>query len=87
MGLAGEDVMDARRQVPSLGATIRAARERLRYPMRRIADAVGVSVPFLSDLERDRRSASEAVIRGIARELGTDEEETLATAGRIGSGT
>lgn len=52
--------------VKTLGDAVRFLRERKGISLRQLATQIGISAPFLSDLERDRR--------------GTDKLQQLATA-------
>src|SRR6478735_7232728 len=49
-----------------LGAIIREQRELAELPMRQLAKAVGISNPYLSQIERGLRAPSEAVAEAIA---------------------
>ncbi len=42
-----------------LGANLRTLREKAGLSLRKVADRLGVSVPYLSDLERGRRNWTE----------------------------
>ena len=42
-----------------LGAKLRTLREKAGLSLRKVADRLGVSVPYLSDLERGRRNWTE----------------------------
>ena len=53
----------------TLGREIRRLRTLSGTSLRRFAQAVGVSAPHLSDIERDRRRPSRELLRTIAREL------------------
>jgi transcriptional regulator with XRE-family HTH domain len=66
---------------PSLGAIIRRQRELAALPMRQLAEAVGISNPYLSQIERDLRAPSDAVLAAIARTLQTTANELYAQAG------
>lgn len=64
----------------SLGELIRKQREFAELPMRQLADMVGISIPYLSQIERDLREPSEKVLDGIARSLQTSADELSAAA-------
>jgi transcriptional regulator with XRE-family HTH domain len=51
------------------GTAIRAIREAQRRSLRSVADSVGISPGYLSDLERGVRGAAPETIQRIAREL------------------
>ncbi len=52
-----------------LGEIIRRQRELSALSMRQFADLVGISNPYLSQIERGLRDPSEKVLEGIARSL------------------
>jgi len=51
--------------------------------MRALADTVGISNPYLSQIERDLRAPSEAVLGAIAETLQTTADELYAQAGFV----
>jgi transcriptional regulator with XRE-family HTH domain len=53
----------------SLGDFIRRQRELSEVSMRQFADVVGISNPYLSQIERGLRAPSEQVVRSIAEAL------------------
>jgi len=59
--------------IKTLGEAIRFIREKRDMSLRSLARDVGVSAPFLSDVEHGRRSTDR--ISEFARVLGCDEEE------------
>lgn len=58
----------------SLGQTIRDLREERDISLRELKKLVGVSAPYLSDIELGRRFPSEDVLQKIAHALGVDFE-------------
>jgi transcriptional regulator with XRE-family HTH domain len=62
-----------------LGAFIRRQRELQKLSMRQLADLVGISNPYLSQIERGLREPSEKVVDALARNL---EISTEALSGR-----
>jgi transcriptional regulator with XRE-family HTH domain len=80
-----------------LGEIIRRQRELSALSMRQFADLVGISNPYLSQIERGLREPSERVLEGIAKSLQIpvqalreqaglhvdDEEETPAVVAAI----
>ena len=64
-----------------LGAIIRRQRELAALPMRQLASAVGISNPYLSQIERGLRAPSEAVMTAIADSLSTTVDALYAEAG------
>jgi len=65
----------------ALGAIIRRQRELAELPMRQLAAAVGISNPYLSQIERGLRAPSEAVLNAIADSLSTTADALFAEAG------
>jgi transcriptional regulator with XRE-family HTH domain len=68
---------------PSLGSIIRRQRELASLSMRALAETVGISNPYLSQIERDLRAPSEAVLSAIAESLQTTADELYAQAGFV----
>ena len=66
-----------------LGRIIRAQRELAALPMRELAAAVGISNPYLSQIERGLRAPSEAVLTAIADSLETSVQRLYADAGFV----
>lgn len=66
---------------PSLGEIIRHRREQAELPVRRLASMVGISGPYLSQIERGLRAPSERVLRGIAGALRTTADALRGEAG------
>ncbi|NLG47865.1 helix-turn-helix transcriptional regulator [Gordonia sp. (in: high G+C Gram-positive bacteria)] len=56
-------------QPPSLGELIRTQRELTAMPMRKLAEIVGISNPYLSQIERNLREPSDKVLEAIADQL------------------
>lgn len=67
----------------SLGEIIRRQRELAALPMRQLADAVGISNPYLSQIERGLREPSEAVLDAIAESLATTADALYTEAGYV----
>jgi transcriptional regulator with XRE-family HTH domain len=67
----------------ALGSIIRRQRELAELPMRQLAAAVGISNPYLSQIERGLRAPSEAVLNAIADALQTTAEALYAEAGFV----
>lgn len=67
----------------TLGAIIRRQREVAAQPIRQFASAVGISGPYLSQIERGLRAPSEAVLNAIATSLQTTSEALYAEAGYL----
>jgi len=58
----------------ALGKLLREARQQRGKVLSEIAKAAGVSVPFLSDLERGKRAIGPKRLDSLARALGLDPE-------------
>jgi transcriptional regulator with XRE-family HTH domain len=65
-----------------LGEVIRSQRELAKLPMRRLADMVGISNPYLSQIERGLRAPSEHVLQAIAASLRTSADTLIGLAAR-----
>ena len=68
------------RYIPMLGDVIRRQRELAELPMRRLAAMVGISNPYLSQIEHGLRAPSERVLHAIARSLRTSADTLLELA-------
>ena len=66
-----------------LGRIIRAQRELAELPMRQFAAAVGISNPYLSQIERGLRAPSDSVLTAIADSLETSVQRLYADAGFV----
>ena len=64
-----------------LGEIIRRQRELSALSMRQFADLVGISNPYLSQIERGLREPSERVLEGIARSLQVPVDALYEQAG------
>jgi transcriptional regulator with XRE-family HTH domain len=65
-----------------LGEYIRRQREMQKLSMRQLADLVGISNPYLSQIERGLREPSETVVDAIARNLELSAEALYEHGGR-----
>lgn len=71
--MPGKDPID---DLPSsLGELIRKQRQLAELPMRQLASMVGISNPYLSQIENGLRAPSEQVLDNIARSLGLSPED------------
>jgi transcriptional regulator with XRE-family HTH domain len=68
-------------RVPTLGEIIRRQRELSAMSMRQFAEMVGISNPYLSQIERGLREPSEKVVEAIARNLDVSAEVLYRQAG------
>jgi transcriptional regulator with XRE-family HTH domain len=66
-----------------LGAIIREQRELLALPMRQLAKSVGISNPYLSQIERGLTAPSEAVVAALAASLDLSVEDLYRRAGYV----
>jgi transcriptional regulator with XRE-family HTH domain len=67
----------------TLGEIIRRQRELNQLSMRQFAQMVGISNPYLSQIERGLREPSERVLDSIARSLAMTADTLYAEAGMI----
>jgi transcriptional regulator with XRE-family HTH domain len=74
------DMADGER-AERLGEIIRRQRELSALSMRQFADLVGISNPYLSQIERGLREPSERVLEGIARSLQVPADALYEQAG------
>jgi transcriptional regulator with XRE-family HTH domain len=65
----------------SLGEIIRRQRELSELSMRQFAQMVGISNPYLSQIERGLREPSDRVVEAIAKSLETSAETLYEQAG------
>src|SRR5919206_4437535 len=72
----------ARPARPSLGEFIRRQRELHELSMRQLSDMVGISNPYLSQIEHGLREPSDRVLQAIARSLKLPTEKLYEQAGR-----
>lgn len=70
---------------PRIGALIRARRRQLHMTLQALGEAAGLSVGFLSQVERDQATPSLGALAGISRGLGVDIDYFIATPS-IGDG-
>ncbi|WP_241962393.1 helix-turn-helix domain-containing protein [Rhodococcus opacus] len=68
---------DDKKPSPTLGELIRQQRELAELPMRQFAAMVGISNPYLSQIERNLREPSERVLDAIAEHLQTSADVLL----------
>lgn len=62
----------------TLGELIRRQRELAELPMRQLAAMVGISNPYLSQIERNLRAPSERVLHAIAEQLHLSADTLVA---------
>jgi transcriptional regulator with XRE-family HTH domain len=66
-----------------LGALIRQQRELAQLPMRELAKMVGISNPYLSQIERGLRAPSDAVLKSITETLEISADDLYRRAGFV----
>lgn len=75
--------MNKQRPRTVLGALIRQQRELAQLPMRELAKMVGISNPYLSQIERGLRAPSDAVLKSIAETLEISADDLYSRAGFV----
>ncbi|MGW3892658.1 helix-turn-helix domain-containing protein [Micromonospora chokoriensis] len=63
-----------------IGGVLRRHRQRQGRTLREVAQSAGVSVPYLSEVERGRKEASSEVLAAICRALGISLADLLGEA-------
>jgi transcriptional regulator with XRE-family HTH domain len=66
-----------------LGTFLRSRREAKGLSTRALANLLGVSWGYISDIEHDRRIPSEAVLARFSKALGVDGRELRILSGRL----
>jgi transcriptional regulator with XRE-family HTH domain len=61
----------------AIGTVLRRLRQTQRRTLQDVADEAGVSMPYLSEIERGRKEASSEILAGICRALGIALPELL----------
>lgn len=61
----------------AIGTVLRRIRQAQGRTLQDVADAAGVSMPYLSEIERGRKEASSEILAGICRALGLGLPELL----------
>ena len=74
-------MIDVEGRWPDLGQFIRAQRDAAQMSVRRLADAAGVSNPYLSQIERGLRKPSAEILQQIAKALRISVETLYVHAG------
>jgi transcriptional regulator with XRE-family HTH domain len=78
--------MASRSTRKSLGAQIKEARIAAGHTLRGLARDLKLSPSYLNDIEYDRRTPSDDVVRQLALFLELDVDALLAAAGKVGIG-
>lgn len=71
------------KQIGDLGGYIRQQRERSAMSLRKLADAAGISNPYLSQIERGLRKPSAEILKSLARALSISAETLYERAGLL----
>jgi transcriptional regulator with XRE-family HTH domain len=71
------------KHVAQLGAYIREQRESAQYSLRQLAQAAGVSNPYLSQIERGLRKPSAEILQQLAKALSISAETLYVRAGLL----
>ena len=71
------------KQIGDLGSYIRQQRERSAMSLRKLAEAAGISNPYLSQIERGLRKPSAEILKSIARALSISAETLYERAGLL----
>jgi transcriptional regulator with XRE-family HTH domain len=71
------------KQLGDLGNYIRQQRERSAMSLRKLADAAGISNPYLSQIERGLRKPSAEILKSLARALSISAESLYERAGLL----
>jgi transcriptional regulator with XRE-family HTH domain len=81
--MAGDETTPETEEDPEhpLGEFIRRQRELSELSMRQFADIVGISNPYLSQIERGQREPSRRVVDAIARSLHMSADALYSQAG------
>ena len=76
--------LSKRKGIVSLGGMINRARVEKRLGLRELARQLDIVPSYLSDIENDRRTPSEPVLRSISMYLDLDFDTLMQRAGRLG---
>jgi|SRR3984893_1010613 transcriptional regulator with XRE-family HTH domain len=68
----------------TFGEAVRRQRLAKGLGVRELARALGLSASYISDIEHDRRTPSEIVLRALAHVLGADTDVLMTLSGRLG---
>lgn len=71
------------KQISDVGEYIRHQRERSAMSLRKLAEAAGISNPYLSQIERGLRKPSAEILKSLARALSISAESLYERAGLL----
>jgi transcriptional regulator with XRE-family HTH domain len=71
------------KQIGNVGEYIRHQRERSAMSLRKLAEAAGISNPYLSQIERGLRKPSAEILKSLARALSISAETLYERAGLL----
>lgn len=77
-----EEVIEQAIKQLEFGQYITKLRSEKDLTIKRVAEELGISANYLSELERGKKMASDHLIRDIAKFLGKDENELFTVAGK-----
>ena len=72
-----------KKQIPDVGEFIRQQRERSAMSLRKLAEAAGISNPYLSQIERGLRKPSADILKSVAHGLSISAETLYEKAGLL----
>ena len=67
----------------SLGQRIKQRRLEKGLTQRELAEATGITVPYMSKIEADRETPTDEKLERIAKALGLNSDELILAAGRL----
>lgn len=74
---------NARMSSESLGQRIKQRRLEKGLTQRDLAEAAGITVPYMSKIEADRETPTDEKLERIANQLGLNADELILAAGRL----
>ena len=77
-------MISERNDIVSLGGMVNRARVEKRLGLRELARQLEIVPSYLSDIENNRRTPSESVLRSISERLDLDFDTLMQRAGRLG---
>jgi transcriptional regulator with XRE-family HTH domain len=75
----------AERGTTTLGDLLREARQKRQWSLRRLAELLGCTPSYLSDIEHNRRVPAEAMLGKLAQLFSLNRDDLMARAGRFGA--